>query len=86
MFDGYVRVPLLGEYAFRLRLAFERLGGLWIKLGQLLSLRADVFSREFCTEMMQLLDLAEGRPGRRRDLHGGAKAARGKVYVRLSLE
>jgi ubiquinone biosynthesis protein len=50
------------EYAFRLRLAFERLGGLWIKLGQLLSLRADVFSREFCTEMMQLLDLAEGFP------------------------
>jgi tRNA(Ile)-lysidine synthase len=30
-----------------------------------------------------VLDLAEGRPGRRRDLHGGAKAARGKVYVRL---
>ena len=32
-----------------------------------------------------VLDLAHGRPGRRRDLHGGAKAARGKVYVRLSL-
>lgn len=50
------------EYAFRLRLAFEKLGGMWIKFGQLLSLRADVFSREFCTEMSQLLDQAEGFP------------------------
>jgi tRNA(Ile)-lysidine synthase len=32
-----------------------------------------------------VLDLAEGRPGRRRDLSDGAKAERAKVYVRLSL-
>src|SRR4051812_9678679 len=39
------------EYSRRLRLIFEHLGGLWIKLGQLLSLRTDVFSREFCLEL-----------------------------------
>src|SRR3954447_11882166 len=39
------------EYAHRLRAVFEQLGGLWVKLGQLLSLRSDVFSREFCQEL-----------------------------------
>jgi ubiquinone biosynthesis protein len=50
------------EYARRLRLVFENLGGLWIKLGQLLSLRTDVFSREFCLELCRLQDQAEGFP------------------------
>src|SRR5439155_1720531 len=50
------------EYSRRLRLIFERLGGLWIKLGQLLSLRTDVFSREFCLELSRLQDRAEGFP------------------------
>ena len=31
-----------------------------------------------------VLDLAEGRPGRERDLSGGLKAVRGKEYVRVS--
>ncbi len=31
-----------------------------------------------------VLDLAAGRPGRRRDLVGGAKADRGRVYVHLA--
>src|SRR5215510_12830646 len=50
------------EYSHRLRLIFEGLGGLWIKLGQLLSLRTDVFSREFCLELSRLQDRAEGFP------------------------
>jgi ubiquinone biosynthesis protein len=50
------------EHAHRLRLAFERLGGVWMKLGQLLSLRTDVFSREFCLELSRLQARAEGFP------------------------
>jgi ubiquinone biosynthesis protein len=50
------------EYARRLRVLFEKLGGLWIKLGQLLSLRTDVFSRDFCLELSRLQDRAEGFP------------------------
>ncbi len=50
------------EHARRLRLAFEQLGGVWIKLGQLLSLRTDVFSREFCLELSRLQAQAEGFP------------------------
>jgi ubiquinone biosynthesis protein len=50
------------EYARRLRVVFEDLGGAWIKLGQLLSLRTDVFSREFCLEMSKLQAKAEGFP------------------------
>jgi ubiquinone biosynthesis protein len=50
------------EHARRLRLAFEHLGGVWIKLGQLLSLRTDVFSREFCVELARLQAQAEGFP------------------------
>jgi ubiquinone biosynthesis protein len=49
-------------YAHRLRVAFEELGGLWIKLGQLLSLRTDVFSHAFCQEMARLQSQAEGFP------------------------
>jgi ubiquinone biosynthesis protein len=40
--------------ARRLREVFERLGGLWVKLGQLLSLRTDVFSPETCYELSRL--------------------------------
>src|SRR4051812_10744499 len=39
------------SFARKLRRQFEKLGGLWIKFGQLMSLRSDVFPREFCVEM-----------------------------------
>lgn len=42
------------EYGRRLRLLLEQLGGLWIKVGQLLSLRIDIFSFEFCRELAHL--------------------------------
>jgi ubiquinone biosynthesis protein len=50
------------EYARRFRLLLEALGGLWIKAGQLLSLRTDVFSIEFCEELSKLQYRAVGFP------------------------
>src|SRR5712691_6285665 len=50
------------SFARKLRREFERLGGLWIKFGQLMSLRSDVFPREFCVEMARLQDQASGFP------------------------
>ena len=46
----------------RLRQMFESLGGMWIKFGQLLSLRSDIFPREFCVELARLQDQAGGFP------------------------
>ena len=40
----------------RLRVALESLGGAWIKLGQLLSLRFDVLPEEYCVELFGLLN------------------------------
>lgn len=42
---------------------FQGLGGLWIKLGQLLSLRSDVFSDEMCAQLSQLLHANIAFPG-----------------------
>lgn len=50
------------ERARRLRLVFEELGGIWIKLGQLMSLRIDIFSPELCRELSLLQDRAHGFP------------------------
>jgi ubiquinone biosynthesis protein len=50
------------EYARRVRNLFEDLGGLWIKVGQLMSLRIDVFSAELCQELSLLQDRANGFP------------------------
>jgi len=50
------------EYAKQFRNLLEELGGLWIKVGQLLSLRVDLFSTEFCDELSQLQHRAVGFP------------------------
>jgi ubiquinone biosynthesis protein len=42
------------------RRLLEDLGGLWVKLGQLLSLRVDLFPLEFCRELSQLQVKAVG--------------------------
>jgi ubiquinone biosynthesis protein len=42
------------EKAVLLRELFERLSGMWIKLGQLLSLRTDIMSVEMCRELSKL--------------------------------
>jgi ubiquinone biosynthesis protein len=43
--------------------AFERLGGLWIKMAQIIAMRRDLFSKEFCDEISRLHDRAHGFPG-----------------------
>ncbi|HET7618532.1 MAG TPA: AarF/UbiB family protein [Gemmatimonadaceae bacterium] len=54
---------LTGAVAGRLlRETFERLGGLWIKAGQLLSLRIDLFPQAFCQELAGLQNRAVGFP------------------------
>ena len=40
------------------RVLLECLGGTWIKLGQLMALRRDLFSWEFCQEMSKVQDRA----------------------------
>jgi ubiquinone biosynthesis protein len=46
--------------ARRVRELLEGLGGIWIKVGQLLSLRIDLFSIELCRELTRLQDAATG--------------------------
>src|SRR6478736_4045275 len=43
----------------RLRLAFQRLGGAWIKLGQMLALRFDLLPAPYCDELFKLLNQVE---------------------------
>jgi ubiquinone biosynthesis protein len=40
----------------QLRLALERLGGSWIKLGQMLAMRFDLLPSDFCFELFKLLN------------------------------
>ena len=47
-------------YARRVRRVFERMGGLWIKAGQLISLRIDMFPLEICRELAKLQSQALG--------------------------
>ena len=50
------------EQARRLRLLLDKLGGFWIIVGQLLSIRSDLFSAELCQELSMLQDRAAGFP------------------------
>lgn len=50
------------ERANRLREVFEELGGLWIKIGQLISLRTDILSEAVCRELSRLQYRAQGFP------------------------
>jgi predicted unusual protein kinase regulating ubiquinone biosynthesis (AarF/ABC1/UbiB family) len=40
----------------RMRVAFERLGGAWVKLGQMLALRFDLLPAAYCDELFKLLN------------------------------
>jgi ubiquinone biosynthesis protein len=63
MMWDYLRGRLTRQsFGRKLRKEFENLGGLWIKFGQLISLRSDVFPREFCVELARLQDQATGFP------------------------
>lgn len=50
------------EKARHLRSFMEKMGGLWVKAGQIVALRRDVFSEEFCSELAKLQDRARGFP------------------------
>lgn len=50
------------EKAILLRELFERLSGMWIKLGQLLSLRTDILSVAMCRELSKLQFEVRGFP------------------------
>src|SRR5215212_6002507 len=50
------------ESARRLRRLLEQMGGLWIKAGQLMSLRSDVLSPAMIRELSKLQFRAEGFP------------------------
>ena len=49
-------------FAVRIREFLEVMGGLWIKAGQLISLRRDAFSKELCDELAKLLDQTRAFP------------------------
>lgn len=51
------------QNARRLRSFMERMGGLWVKAGQIVALRRDLFAEEFCSELTRLQDRARGFPG-----------------------
>jgi ubiquinone biosynthesis protein len=51
-----------GKGARRLRRFLERMGGMWVKAGQLAALRRDVFLPETCDELSKLQDTATGFP------------------------
>jgi ubiquinone biosynthesis protein len=58
-----VRGPIEGgEVGRRVRALAEHFGGLWIKVGQLLSLRIDLFGLAFCRELGRLQDSGTGLP------------------------
>ena len=51
-----------GERGRKVREIAEAMGGLWIKLAQLVALRSDVLPQAFCAELSKLHDRAKGYP------------------------
>ena len=47
-----------GAFGRRMRIDFERLGGVWVKVGQLVALRKDLFDVRFCLEIGRFHDRA----------------------------
>ena len=46
----------------RMRLAFQELGGAWVKLGQMLAMRFDLLPAAYCDELFKLLNAVEPFP------------------------
>lgn len=61
-FRKYTRKQDQQKTATQLREIFEELGGLWVKTGQLLALRTDLFPEEICNELLRLQYGALGFP------------------------
>ncbi len=51
------------ERGVRLREGFDRLGGLWVKVGQLLSYRYDILPADVCAALRSLQGTRQGKPG-----------------------
>jgi hypothetical protein len=65
-FGRYALAPSIGlgpdagkPGPLRLRLALERLGGAWVKLGQMLAMRPDLLPVAYCDELVKLLNRVE---------------------------
>jgi ubiquinone biosynthesis protein len=52
--------PSMREAMSRVRVFLERLGGMWIKAGQVVAMRRDIFQAETCDELAKLQDQAQG--------------------------
>jgi ubiquinone biosynthesis protein len=50
--------------SLRVRLFMEQMGGLWVKVGQIMAMRRDLFSELFCNELSRLQNRAHGFPAR----------------------
>jgi ubiquinone biosynthesis protein len=59
---SYLFQPGRKAEARRLRLAFEELGGAWLKLGQMLALRFDLLPKDYCYELFGLLYNVKSTP------------------------
>ena len=57
-----IKKPDIQKTAIGLREIFEELGGLWVKTGQLLALRTDLFPEEVCDQLLRLQYGAIGFP------------------------
>ena len=60
--DEYDQDSVPASVGYRLRRSFEDLGPGFIKLGQLLSTREDIFPQSFIAEMKKLQDQVKGIP------------------------
>ncbi len=60
--DWLRRQNTVERRAVRLRLAFEKVGGTFIKLGQQMAARVDILPYAYCTELSKLLDKIEPFP------------------------
>lgn len=62
LYRRFLKKPDIQKTATGLREIFEELGGLWVKTGQLLALRTDLFPEEVCDELRRLQYGALGFP------------------------
>ena len=58
----FLKHPELSTVPARLRISMEKLGGAFVKLGQLLSLRPDLIPKEYIDEFSKLQDRVEEMP------------------------
>ena len=65
LFDRLLRRDILERRAIRLRLALERAGGTFVKLGQQAAMRIDLLPWAYCVELSKMLDRMAPFPAER---------------------